>query len=116
VSLASFRSPFVGAGYGVIATLWLMGLLAALSQRRTAHWILGLLALGGATALLPSPGHPPSTVWLLISGALVFACMALNGYAVLLVTHPRTSRWLARESPCYHAPLPQVMGPAQGGV
>ena len=33
VSLASFRSPFVGALYGAIATLWLMGLCAANTSR-----------------------------------------------------------------------------------
>ena len=84
VSLASLRSPFVGALYGLIATLWLMALLAARSSRRIPHWIAGIVILGLITLLIPAPGQPASTTWLIVSGLLVFVCMALNAWAVVL--------------------------------
>jgi len=92
VSLASFRSPFVGAAYGIIATLWLMGLLAARSPRRSVQWIAAILLLGLVIAILPSPGYPPSTMWLVASGLLVFACMAINAWAVVLFARPSVQR------------------------
>ena len=84
VSLASLRSPFVGALYGLIATLWLMGLLGARSSRRATHWIAGIVILAVITVLIPTPAHPASATWLIVSGVLVFVCMGLNAWAVVL--------------------------------
>ncbi|MBA2258373.1 MAG: DUF2029 domain-containing protein [Acidobacteria bacterium] len=87
LSLASFRSPFVGAGYGVLATLWLMALLAAGASTvpRSIAWLAALGALASAVATVPSPGRSGGPVWLWITGVLVFACMAINVWAVLHV-------------------------------
>ncbi|HVL69075.1 MAG TPA: glycosyltransferase family 87 protein [Vicinamibacterales bacterium] len=95
LSLASFRSPFVGAAYGVLATLWLMGILAAAAatRRGAAAWIVALCAMAGATWLVPSPGEPPSVPWLWGSGLLVLSAMAVNVWAV--VDAVRTARGLA---------------------
>ena len=61
LSLASFRSPFVGAGYGVLATLWLMGLLAAGASTlaRSIGWLAALCALASASWIIPSPARRP---------------------------------------------------------
>lgn len=92
VSLASFRSPFVGAVYGTLATFWLTGLLAATSTRHTLLWLTALLVLAAGTWALPSPAHPHSTPWVLISGALLFVCMGINAWAVVTVARPLVER------------------------
>jgi alpha-1,2-mannosyltransferase len=114
VSLASFRSPFVGAIYGVVATLWLMALLSATSTRYTSHWMAGLLALGILTAIMPSPSQPPSTPWVLISGVLVFVCMGINAWGV--GTAVRASPYDEPEGACYDSRLSQVFARSNGGV
>ena len=88
LSLGSFRSPFVGAGYGVLATLWLMGLLAARASTlaRSIGWLAALCALAIAIWIIPSPAARAGPIWLWVSGLLVFATLGVNVWAVLNVT------------------------------
>lgn len=85
VGLASYRSPFVGAVYGVISTLWTMTLIAARgsSPLRSVGWLAAVVALGWTIWLVPSPTAPPSQTWIWITGVLVLACMAVNVWAVV---------------------------------
>ena len=84
VSLASFRSPFVGAVYGGVSTLWVMAFLAATASPAGARvWIIGQVVLGMLIWELPSPAKPTSQPWVWISGALMLACMAINAWAVI---------------------------------
>jgi alpha-1,2-mannosyltransferase len=87
VGLASYRSPFVGAVYASLSTLWTMTLLAARgsSPVRSVCWLGGLVALGWAIWLVPSPAAPASQPWVWISGMLVLACMAVNVWAIVTV-------------------------------
>ena len=80
VNLASFRSPFVGAVYGSIGTLWLMGLAAAgaATPVRQAAWLASLCALAWATWIIPPPGAAAAPSWIWASGLLVLACIAIN--------------------------------------
>lgn len=85
VSLASFRSPFVGSAYGGTATLWILALLAA---RATAHrlaipWLAALLALAVGTWMIPSPGYSGGVTWIWISGLLLTVSMAVNVWGVV---------------------------------
>ena len=96
LSLASFRSPFVGAGYGVLTTLWLLGLVAAGASTlgRSVAWLAALCALASASLIIPAPGATAAPMWLWVSGVLVFAAMAVNVWAVLNVA--RSPRGAAR--------------------
>ena len=87
LSLASFRSPFVGGGYGVIATLWLMGMLAAGASTlaRSLIWLAALCAYAVACWIVPSPAATASPIWLWVTGVLVFAAMAVNVWGVVNV-------------------------------
>jgi hypothetical protein len=93
LSLASFRSPFVGAGYGILATLWLMGLLAAGASTlaRSIGWLAALCALASTASIVPSPGTTAGPVWIWMSGLLVFAAMAVNVWAVVTVARSTES-------------------------
>lgn len=84
-ALASYRSPFVGAVYGSLPTLWVMGCLAARAATgaRAGAWIAGLCTLALTVWLVPSPAYPPSRPWIWISGLVVLACMAINAWAVV---------------------------------
>ena len=84
ISLASFRSPFVGAIYGIIATLWLMGLCAAgaTSLARQVAWLLATCGLAWVVWILPSPAHQAPAAWVWLSGLLVLGCMGVNVWAV----------------------------------
>ena len=94
LSLASFRSPFVGAGYGVLATLWLMGLLAAGASTlaRSVVWLAALCALASASYIVPSPAATAGPIWLWVSGVLLFAAMAVNVWAVVNVARARAGQ------------------------
>ena len=94
LSLASFRSPFVGAGYGVLATLWLMGLLAAGASTlaRSVAWLAALCALASASWIIPSPAATAGPIWLWVSGVLLFAAMAVNVWAVVNVARARAGQ------------------------
>ena len=91
VSLASFRSPFVGVVYGSIGTLWVIGLTAASmpTEARRAAWFTGFVILAWSTWLLPAPGMPAPPAWVWISGLQVLVCIAANGY--IAFTNPATS-------------------------
>jgi alpha-1,2-mannosyltransferase len=91
VSLASFRSPFVGVVYGSIGTLWAIGLTAASmpTEARRAAWFTGFVILAWSTWLLPAPGMPAPPAWVWISGLQVLMCIAANGY--IAFTNPATS-------------------------
>ena len=84
ISLASFRSPFVGALYGIIATLWLMALCAAAASSfsRQASWLAAMCALAWIVWILPSPADQAPSAWIWLSGLLVLACMGVNAWAV----------------------------------
>lgn len=84
VSLASFRSPFVGAGYGGTATLWILALFAARTtgHRHASLWLAAMLALGVVTWMIPSPGQTGGRAWIWISGLLLTLSMAINVWAV----------------------------------
>ena len=85
VSLASFRSPFAGAMYGPIGTLWVLGLTAAgaSSTARRGMWFTGMVALAWTTAIIPPPATPASSTWLWITGFLMLACIVVNVYVAL---------------------------------
>lgn len=87
LSLASFRSPFVGAVYGSVATLWVIGLTAASmpTDARRAAWFTGLVILAWSTWLLPPPGMPATPAWVWISGLQVLACIAANAYIAVTI-------------------------------
>ena len=84
VALASFRSPFAGAPYGIVSTLWLMTLLAAgaADVRRAALWLAGMFGIAMAVWSLPSPADAPGTTTLLVAGLLFLLTVALNLLAV----------------------------------
>jgi alpha-1,2-mannosyltransferase len=85
MTLASFRSPFVGGPYGLVSTMWLLTLLVATAPTRlySILWALafGVCALGNL--LTPSPTYPPTTFWLIASGAIVIAAMAMSVWVVV---------------------------------
>jgi alpha-1,2-mannosyltransferase len=84
VSLASFRSPFIGV-YGLMGTVWLMTLLAA--GARTDRSLLGALGLVAAFCAAtwnePGPGHDPVTRWMILSGVFFGVALGVNVFAVL---------------------------------
>jgi alpha-1,2-mannosyltransferase len=99
VTLASFRSPFVGGVYGMISTFWLCALLAAGAEtiRSRAVWSAGVLGLTAATYLVPSPNEVPSTAIVALSAAVFTAALGLNIYAATrtLVGMPEAVRPVA---------------------
>jgi len=98
LALASFRSPFVGSGYGLLATVWLVTLLAAEATRPAAllFWIAVLAAAAVQFWTGPSPaaGVPPR--WALWSALLAQSgALAINGWVVtgaLARTRARVAR------------------------
>jgi len=95
MSLASFRSPFVGGPYGLVASLWLLTLLAAASRNRQSAvlWSLAFVACAVANRLTPSPHSPPTTFWLAVSGGIFVFALAVNTWCVvrLIRSHPSGS-------------------------
>jgi hypothetical protein len=85
MSLASFRSPFVGGPYGLVATLWLLTLLAAASRTRQSAvlWSLAFVACAVANRLTPSPNFPAATFWLAVSGGIFVFALGVNTWCVL---------------------------------
>jgi alpha-1,2-mannosyltransferase len=84
VALASFRSPFAGAPYGSMSTLWLMTFVAAGEPtiRRAAIWLVAMVAIGTAIWALPSPAHAQTTFTLVASGLLFLSNVAIGVWAV----------------------------------
>jgi hypothetical protein len=85
MSLASFRSPFVGGLYGFVATLWLLTLLAASSRNRqsAALWSIAFVACAVVNGLTPSPHFPATTFWLAASGGIFVLALGASTWAVL---------------------------------
>jgi alpha-1,2-mannosyltransferase len=83
VTLASFRSPFVGGVYGLISTFWLCALLAAGAEttRSRAVWSAAVLGLTAAAYLVPSPNGVPSPAIVGLSATVFTAALGLNLYA-----------------------------------
>jgi len=94
MSLASFRSPFVGGPYGLVSTLWLLTLLAAASRTRQSAvlWSLAFVACAVANRLTPSPNFPATTFWLAVSSGIFVFALGVNTWCVLLSIrpHPQT--------------------------
>jgi len=93
MSLASFRSPFVGGGYGLVATLWLLTLLAADSRNRPSAvlWSLAFVACAVGSRLTPSPYYPATTFWLAASAGIFIFALGVNTWGVLRLVLPRSS-------------------------
>ena len=90
VCLASFRSPFVGAIYGVIGTLWLMGLAAAStsSTGRQVAWFAGFGIVAWGTWTMPPPGIASPAWWLWFTGLLMFGCIAVTVWIATVAATP----------------------------
>lgn len=91
LSLASFRSPFVGGQYGLVSMLWLLTLLAASAGTRktTVLWSVAVIVCAVGNYLTPSPSFAPTNFWLATSGGiLVFAV----GACVWAVVRPTLAR------------------------
>jgi alpha-1,2-mannosyltransferase len=95
VSLMSFRSPFAGAVYGGIGTMWVMGLAAsaASSTAKKVAWLVALYAMAWGLWVIPSPGAPGPNWWLWITGALMFACIAINVVVAISATPASPERF-----------------------
>jgi hypothetical protein len=93
MSLASFRSPFVGGPYGLVATLWLLSLLAASSRNRQSAvlWSAAFVACAVGNLLTPSPHFPPTTFWLVASGGIFVLALGVSTWAVLRLILSRPS-------------------------
>jgi hypothetical protein len=91
MSLASFRSPFVGGPYGLVATLWLLMLLtaSAKTQKSAALWALALIVCTVGNFMTPSPTFAPTNFWLVASGGILVLALAANVWAVLRSIPPR---------------------------
>jgi alpha-1,2-mannosyltransferase len=102
MSLASFRSPFVGGAYGLVSTLWLLTLLAAGSRNRQSAvlWSLAFVACAVGNRLAPTPGHPSTTFWLAASAAILVVALGANTWAVLrsILSRPLSSPGPAAQS------------------
>jgi len=80
LSLASFRSPFVPDAYALVGTLWLLTLIAAEGQWKTAGR-LGLIAAAALSVVILDGGVIPVPVpaWILLATLLVqIAAITLN--------------------------------------
>ena len=100
MSLASFRSPFVGGVYGLVATMWLLTLLAASSRnyQSAVMWALAYVVCAVGNRLTPSPYFPPTTFWLVASGGILVFALAVNFWCVVrLILPPPSPPFAARE-------------------
>jgi hypothetical protein len=93
VSIAAFRSPFVGSVYGFVPTLWLLILLAAGAQTtviRVAS-LAAFAALHATQVLTPTPlpsaaaTVQPSTLVLASTALVLTGALALNVGVVIRV-------------------------------
>jgi hypothetical protein len=93
MSLASFRSPFVGGPYGFVVTLWLLALLAAASRNRqfAVLWSLAFVACAVANRLTPSPYFPSTTFWLVASAGIFVFALGVSTWGILGLILPRPS-------------------------
>jgi hypothetical protein len=93
MSLASFRSPFVGGLYGFVAALWLLTLLAGSSRNRQSAvlWSIAFVTCAVVNRLTPSPSFPATTLWLVASGGIFVLALGASAWAVLRLILSRTS-------------------------
>lgn len=86
VTLASFRSPFVGGMYGLVSSSLVALLLTAHSAGRERWlWLGAAIAVVGLTLAVPPPTSPtdaPSTAVLVVSTIAIASAIALNVAAV----------------------------------
>jgi hypothetical protein len=86
LSLASFRSPFVGGGYGLVSTFWTLAMMTAAARKPSARllWMLAFVILAEGNGLTPSaaPGNAPTTFWLAVSAALFSFAVVIDTWAV----------------------------------
>ncbi|HEY8551466.1 MAG TPA: glycosyltransferase 87 family protein [Vicinamibacterales bacterium] len=94
LGLASFRSPFVGAAYGMTSTLWLLTLLAAGagSGRTRGAWLLGAVALSLVVLWLPTPSQAVWTSGIVLSVVVFLAALAVNAWCAISVGLRRGER------------------------
>ncbi len=87
LTLASFRSPFVGGGYGLISTFWTLALLTAVAPARSSRllWLFAFAVFATSATLTPSaaPTNTPTTFWLAVSAALVAFAVGVGAWAVV---------------------------------
>jgi alpha-1,2-mannosyltransferase len=85
MTLASFRSPFVGGPYGLVSTMWLLTLLAANAPTRkfASLWAGAFVVCAVGNYLTPSPTFPPTQFWLIASGGILILAMATSIGAVV---------------------------------
>lgn len=85
MSLASFRSPFVGGTYGLVSTLWLLTLLCAGATTRTQAvlWTLAFCVCAVGNYLTPSPTFAPTPFWLIASAGILAFAVAASVWTVM---------------------------------
>jgi hypothetical protein len=81
VTLASYRSPFVGGVYGLVSTIWLATLLAARAENQT-RYVAGLAAtfvLCLVMSFLPTPSSVPPPHLIVLSIVVFLIALLVNG-------------------------------------
>ena len=82
LNLASFRSPFVGAGYGSVGTVWLLSLLivGARTRARRALWVALTVCLFTFMRIVqgPLPGTVPTAAAFAVSAAFDVLLLLTN--------------------------------------
>jgi hypothetical protein len=82
LNLASFRSPFVGAGYGSVGTVWLLSLLivGARTRARRALWVALTVCLFTFMRIVqgPVPGTVPTASAFAVSAAFDVLLLLTN--------------------------------------
>jgi hypothetical protein len=87
VNLASFAGPFVGGGYGIVGSAWLLSLLVAggTTPARRWGWLAVAIPVAGHVLLIPSSGMAvdptPAVLWISVLGQV--ATIAINVWAVV---------------------------------
>jgi alpha-1,2-mannosyltransferase len=91
MTLASFRSPFVGGLYGLVSTMWLLTLLVASARTRkiAALWAVAFIVCAVGNILVPSPTYPPTQFWLIASGGLLILAIATSAWSAMSFTRHR---------------------------
>ena len=90
MTLASFRSPFVGGPYGLVSTMWLLTLLVATASNRKAAalWAVAFAICAVGNRLTPSPTFAPTPFWLMASGGILLLAVATSIRAAIAPQHP----------------------------
>ena len=82
LNLASFRSPFVGGGYGMFGTVWLVAILigGAGNLRARLGWAAVYAVLVVGSLIVPTPLAVPTTTRVALSGAINIFVIAVNAW------------------------------------